>query len=109
MTVGMMVKIEFAGIRGSEPLHGFGQVAINRLQKKVIMVVHKYISIDLKVKPFGQISDQIQKQPAIIIGFEDVLPGVATGHYMIKCSGIFYSPLSRHVSLLKSFMKRFQA
>jgi hypothetical protein len=77
---------------GVDPIkmpHHPGKRSVGGLNKKMIVIVHETVRIDLETPHLGGLAQQIQKTLPIMIVKKDLLPGRASIHDMIVGAAIF--------------------
>ncbi len=84
------------GIHSVELPHAKRNVALWRLNKKVVMVRHQAIRVTDPVVPFIDMPERVQKVFAVGIVFEYGFLLIAARSYMVDCASIFYSERAGH-------------
>lgn len=61
VSISLVFYIIPACVRSAKPLHALRNIGFIGLEEQVIMVIHEYIGINLNLKPFRHLSQNLQK------------------------------------------------
>ena len=67
MSISRVFYIIPACVRSSKPLHAFRNVGLIGFEEQMVVVIHENIGINLNLKPFRHVSQNLQKRNTIIV------------------------------------------
>ena len=102
VTKELVPTIESIGISAEEPLHADDQIRLRRFDHQVKMVGHENEGMHLPTRFGTTLIQAAEKQLAILISLEDLLPPIPAINDMINRPGILDSQLASHGVTLPS-------
>ena len=87
-----------SSIAAVHTMHHLDKIAQRGLQHKVVVIVHKYITVHHNVEPIMIVRQDSKKLPPIIIIYKDIPTLIATARHMVQCARILYSYRPSHNS-----------
>jgi hypothetical protein len=76
--------------------HPFGQIRFRGFDHEMIMIPHQAVSVAAPAKPRNNFTQDIQESCAILIVVKDRFLAIASGSYMIECTGILDAQRTDH-------------
>ena len=67
MSILLVFSIILVCVRSAKPLPALRNIGFIGLEEQMIMVIHEYIGINLNLKPFRHVSQNLQKRNTIIV------------------------------------------
>ena len=67
MSISLVFYIIPACVRSSKPLHAFRNIGLIGFEEQMVVVIHENIGINLNLKPFRHVSQNLQKRNTIIV------------------------------------------
>jgi hypothetical protein len=80
--------IETLGIYTVQMSHPQGEISINRLHYKMIMVVRKTVGVTKSVEAFSHLSQNEKKPAPITIILKNAHPGLSPRCYMVRSAAV---------------------
>jgi len=100
MTASMMTAVIINCIGGVKALHEALKICFRGHKKKVEMIIHQDITVNLYVVKLGIAGKNLQKSNSVLVVAEDVFSFISPAGYMIPGTRIFYTKWPNHISTI---------
>ena len=84
------------GVNAVQLTHAYRKIAVRGLDEKMVMIVHKAISMTDPVVSFIDVLKSVEKIDSVLVGLEDGLLFISPGGDVIDGTRIFYTKRARH-------------